>query len=254
MKEITMDNFHRGDNNIKKLNEQNIDKNADLKSPENIPHGGIETKKYKDYYDVSHTITTAGASNPNDFDSSVYNRERIYVDKGRTAEKLLVINDGPDTIYLVVSHNGELNQSLEVPIYAGENKKYYNVYELRLRSPTAGTAYRVMEYELSQHYPNAGMPQETIVPSSTPIIQGTTTVSNVAAQIVVASTPIYKVVTVKVRSLGTGTYIAIGSVTAQPFRLTSVGDSLDIDEISNLNKVYSITDAGNTGVLEWFGA
>jgi hypothetical protein len=137
--ELNMDNFHRGD------------KNFDLKSHENVSHGIVESNKYKDYYDVSHTITTAGSSNPNDFDSAVYNRERIYVDKGRNAERLLVINDGPDTLYLVVSHGGELNQSAEVPMYAGEIKIYYNVYELRLRSPTAGTAYRVMEYELNQN-------------------------------------------------------------------------------------------------------
>lgn len=149
MDNVTMENFYRGDNKVKsKVTPETIDKNADLKSSENLSNGVVESNKYKDYYDVSKTITTAGASNPNDFDSTVYNRERIYVDKGRNAERLLVRNDGTDTMYLLVSHGNEMSQSAEVPLYAGEIKIYYNVYELRLRSPTAGNLYRVMEYEL----------------------------------------------------------------------------------------------------------
>jgi len=56
-----------------------------------------------------------------------------------------------------------------------------------------------------------------------------------------------------VRSLGSGTYIAIGDSSSQPFRLNFVGDSLDIDFIDDLSKVYVITDSGSTGELEWIG-
>uniref|UniRef100_A0A6H1ZI03 Uncharacterized protein n=1 Tax=viral metagenome TaxID=1070528 RepID=A0A6H1ZI03_9ZZZZ len=67
-------------------------------------------------------------------------------------------------------------------------------------------------------------------------------------------TPIVKVVTIKVRSMGTGVYIALGNEEEQPFRLTAVGDHLDIDWIDDLSKVIVITDAGTTGCLEWLGA
>lgn len=78
-------------------------------------------------------------------------------------------------------------------------------------------------------------------------------ISTTATQITTTSTPINKVVVIKIRSLGTGTYIAVGDSSSQPFRLTAVKDSLDIDWIDNLNKVYILTDAGTTGSIEWIG-
>lgn len=88
----------------------------------------------------------------------------------------------------------------------------------------------------------------------TTVIQGTTTgITTTAAQMIVASTPIKKVVVAKITSMGTGTYIAFGNATAQPFKLTAAGDALDIDWTSDLNKVYLVTDAGNTGSVEWVG-
>ncbi len=66
-------------------------------------------------------------------------------------------------------------------------------------------------------------------------------------------TPIIKVVTVTVRSLGTGSYIALGNEDEQPRRLLSVGAFLDIDWIDDLSKVIVSTDAGETGCLEWIG-
>ncbi len=109
----------------------------------------VASKVYNDYYDASHNITVAGATNPNNFDSPVYNRETIAINTGRIAERILVKNDGTDTLFLVISHVGGLSYSAEVPLYTGESKIYYNVYEIRLRSPTQGNAYRVMEYELN---------------------------------------------------------------------------------------------------------
>lgn len=105
-------------------------------------------KIYSNYYDVSNTITTAGATDPNDFDSSVYNKEQIFVNLERIANKILVKNDGNDTLYVIISHTGGVSYSREVPVYPGETKTYDNVYELRLRSPTVALPYRVMEYKL----------------------------------------------------------------------------------------------------------
>ncbi len=112
----------------------------------------VASKIYNEYYDVSSTITTAGATNPNDFDSPVYNRETISINEGRIAERVLIKNDGTDTLFLVISHSGGLSFSAEVPLYTGESKIYYNVHEIRLRSPTQGNSYRVMEYELNQNF------------------------------------------------------------------------------------------------------
>ena len=109
----------------------------------------ITVSKHVDYYDVSNTITTASATDPHDFDSPVYNKEEIYKIKGRYAEKITVLNDGSATLYVIISHGKTaMNYSKEVPIYAGEAKIYYNVYELKLRSATAGHPYRVAEYEI----------------------------------------------------------------------------------------------------------
>ena len=86
------------------------------------------------------------------------------------------------------------------------------------------------------------------------IIDGTKTdISTTAAQIVTASTPINKVVTIIVLSLGTGTYIAIGNETSQSTRLTAIGDSYDIDWIDNLNKIYCVTDIGSTSSISFTG-
>jgi len=80
-----------------------------------------------------------------------------------------------------------------------------------------------------------------------------TNITTTVTQLSTTSVPIYKVITVKVRSLGTGTYIALGNLGGQEFRLTAVGDSHDVDFIDDLTKLYVITDAGNTGALEWIG-
>ena len=86
------------------------------------------------------------------------------------------------------------------------------------------------------------------------IIDGTKTdISTTAAQIVTASTPINKVVTVIVLSLGNGTYIAIGNSTSQSTRLTAIGDSYDIDFVDNLNKIYCVADIGSTSSISYTG-
>jgi len=224
---------------------------TDVKSETSIPKGIVKSKVYGDYYDVANTITLAGAADPFNFESNLYNREEIFKVLERNAEKILVKNDGGDTLFVTISHIGGLSYSKETPIYSGELKVYYNVYEIRLRSPTAGTAYRVMEYDLCCN-PNLSL--LPVLPASATIIQGTKTAIAVAAsQITAVATPIFVCVTIKVRSLGTGTYIAIGNAAAQPFRLTALGDSHDIDWTGDLSNVYVSTDAGNTGELEYIG-
>ncbi len=131
----------------------------------------ISISKHIDYYDVANTITTASSTDPNDFDSTVYNKEEIYKIKGRYSEKIIVKNDGFIPLYVIVAHGTSTTSfSKEVPIYSGEIKTYYNVYALRLRSSVAGHQYRVMEYDLQFAVEKSEVP-ETL--SSTSSVAGT---------------------------------------------------------------------------------
>jgi len=88
----------------------------------------------------------------------------------------------------------------------------------------------------------------------TAIVQGTKTgITTTAAPLVGTSTPLKKGVLIKVRSLGTGSYIAVGNSTSQDFRMDAVKDTIAIDFIDDANKIYVITDSGNTGVVEFIG-
>ena len=155
MTKDTMNNFFRNNPEQNKLSKKNDNSTArnlsgiEIQSLTAVTGDIVVSRTYNDYYDIANTIAVAGASNPNDFDSTVYNRETIAINKGRIAERILVKNDGTDTLFLVISHTGGLSFSAEVPLYKGESKIYYNVHEIRLRSPTVGNAYRVMEYELN---------------------------------------------------------------------------------------------------------
>lgn len=123
-----------------------LKKSTDAKSWEALSQGTLDIRRYANYYDVTDTITTAGSSDPNDFDSPVYNVERVFEYLERYSEIIYVANDGTDILYAIVSHGGRTRFSQEAPIYPGEIKCYFNVYEIRLRSPTAGLPYRVTEY------------------------------------------------------------------------------------------------------------
>lgn len=127
---------------------ENLQTYSNQKGAEAISKGLISVKKYRNYYDVSRTIATAAPDDPHDFDSPVYQRERIFVDLQRITDKILITNEGPGILYIIVSHGGEVEFSQETPIFAGDTKWYYNVYELRTRSPIAGLTYRVTEYDI----------------------------------------------------------------------------------------------------------
>jgi len=115
-------------------------------------------KKFRDYktdtgyYDVADTITNATANDPNDYNSAVYDVHSIHNELGKNDDVIYVVNDSTQqvtgTLYCVVSHVGSNHGSRETPIYANEIKKYKNVYEIKLRSPTQNLAYRVTEYKI----------------------------------------------------------------------------------------------------------
>lgn len=137
----------------------------DDKGMEAIERGRAHIYKYRNYYDITNTIKIAGHENPNDFDSPVYNKERIFEDLERYADIVNVINSGTETLFVIISHGGRTNFSQEAPIFPGEVKTYYNVYELRLRSPEKGLKYRVSEYELM------GVAQTSTIPIDKAILQ-----------------------------------------------------------------------------------
>lgn len=118
------------------------------KSDKAHSEGIVERLKYRNYYDINDTITTAQIIDPHDEDYPTYNRERVFESLERNAEILYVANDGTDTLFVIVSHQGGQNFAKERPIYPGDVKEFYNIYELRLRSPKQYLPYRVTEYEI----------------------------------------------------------------------------------------------------------
>ena len=140
---MSMDDFFKGKQT--KMNAKEASK-----SEGSIPKGPVEKKVYGNYYDTSNTITTAQLTNPNDPDGPNYNREPIYEALERNAEEIQVSNDNPiggAILYVISSHSGRQGFSRERPIYPMQTKTFYNIYEIRLRSPVADSPYRVSEYD-----------------------------------------------------------------------------------------------------------
>ncbi len=87
-----------------------------------------------------------------DIDLCGYDRIRIFDSMERRAN-VTVINDGPDSIYLMINRNGidhdeEAWAQNEIMIYPGEAWKLYDIYELRVRSETQGNKYRITEDDI----------------------------------------------------------------------------------------------------------
>jgi len=82
-----------------------------------------------------------------------YQVEGIYNTLHRISPRITVINDGSDTLF-VISTSDSTNWSTEAAILMGEARTFFNVWELRLRSPAAGVTatltggiYRVTEFD-----------------------------------------------------------------------------------------------------------
>lgn len=122
----------------------------------------MSTEKQEDFGQIS------------DIDNDIYgyDRIRIFDIMGRKADKVHLINDGPDTMYALLNRSGidddkgiwthqteeELYRNWstqdnlkaswsvnEVMIYPGEKWTFFDIYEMRVRSPTQGNRYRVTE-------------------------------------------------------------------------------------------------------------
>jgi hypothetical protein len=123
---------------------------TDQPGSEDVRREDIEVHRYGNYYNVSNVIKTAWPVDPQDFDFPVYNRERIFEHLEHNAEVIHVANDsaeqGAVPLFVIESHKSMMGFSNEVPIYPQQEKEFYNIYELRLRSTLAGTPYRVSSY------------------------------------------------------------------------------------------------------------
>lgn len=132
------------------------------KGRETTRRGRAHVYRYLNYYDVTNTIKKAGLIDPQDFDSPVYNVERVYDILERYSDIINIANDGTDSLFVTISHEGKTNFSKESVIMPGEVKQYYNTYELRLRSPQIGLPYRVTEYLLMSVSQTSILPNELV--------------------------------------------------------------------------------------------
>lgn len=120
----------------------------DERGRETTRRGRAHIYKYGNYYDIANTIKKPGPIDPQDFDSPVYNVEKIYESLDRYSDVINVANDGTEPLFVTISHEGKTSFSKESIILPGEVKQFYNSYELRLRSPQVELPYRVTEYLL----------------------------------------------------------------------------------------------------------
>lgn len=169
---------HEVDNTvlIKKLMEQQETFRQLLTALKDL-YGSILTQGAQiEYYNTPQTVIDVGTSaQPNSPDvlSSIgppavqgYQREQIYNRLHRIAPRITVINDGRSTggnstLFVISTSNGSTWTS-ESPILVGEARTFFNVWELRLRSPVAGSlsdfsggVYRVTEYDYWLAYTNS---------------------------------------------------------------------------------------------------
>lgn len=91
-----------------------------------------------------------------------YDRIRIHDIMNRNSPNVSVINDGTTPLFIIVSYDGYIWSTDENPILVGEARLFHNVYELRIRSPTAGNVslfsggvYRATEYDYWLAYSRA---------------------------------------------------------------------------------------------------
>lgn len=80
-----------------------------------------------------------------------YDRIQINHLLSRNSPRLTLINDGPGTLYVLSSDDGERWSQTEIIVQFGEYRVFNNVFELRLRSPQL-TSYRATEGEIYTSY------------------------------------------------------------------------------------------------------
>lgn len=75
---------------------------------------------------------------PNGPGGTGYDRIEVFNVIQRNARDISFINNGSQTIFVLVSHNGVNFGTQEIQVLQGEIKHFFNVYELRIRCPVIG--------------------------------------------------------------------------------------------------------------------
>lgn len=116
---------------------------------------------------------------PNGPGGTGYDRVRIFEEVNRISPHVSVINDGTTALYILVSPDGQSWTTQEAPILVGEARLFFNVYELRIRSPEAGNTttltgglYRVTEYDYALAYATIRTPNRTLFTTSNVAVPG----------------------------------------------------------------------------------
>ena len=135
---------------------------------------GIATRLENEYYNTPQTVIQVATPNPPagiTLDPAMiynpvtgtpgYQVEGIYTQLQRKSPRVTVINDGTSILYAITTSDSS-TWSQEAPILIGEARTFFNVWELELRSPTAGNLtlgtggiYRVTEYDFWLAYSSA---------------------------------------------------------------------------------------------------
>lgn len=97
-------------------------------------------------YDVENFIQTP---NPTGGSETNYQYENIRRIINTRAQIIWILNEGPGLLYVIVSHNSEINFTCEHLIREGQLKSFNEVDTIGLRSPTANLSYRVSELDLT---------------------------------------------------------------------------------------------------------
>ena len=134
-----------------------------------IGQQGTQKPLITKFYTTTETAITVATPNTPNSPSNIsdpntvpptpgYQAHTVYETLQRISPRLSIINDGDDVIYVISTSEG-VAWTPENPILPGESRTFFNVYELRLRSPTIGDVtaftggtYRLTEYEVSTAY------------------------------------------------------------------------------------------------------
>lgn len=75
-----------------------------------------------------------------------YNIISVFIEKKKLSNRIWVINDGPGTLFVISSSDGERFTG-EGDILVHETRAFTHCFELRVRSPDALTKWRASEFE-----------------------------------------------------------------------------------------------------------
>jgi len=115
-------------------------------------------RRLPDVFDTgSQTVTIATPATPDSPETLAtittpgYDRIQLNHFLSRNSPRLTVVNDGPGTIYVITTDEGERWSAGEAVIQYGEYMIFNNVFEIRLRSPQL-SSYRATESEIYTSY------------------------------------------------------------------------------------------------------